>query len=68
MVRLKGLLVGVTAMMLGGVATIAGFGATTQPASAQAAYGSYVGAGATFGINDGPQGNGRQIGCAHDFL
>lgn len=62
MVRVQGLSVGLTGMMLGGLATIVGLGAIAQPASAQAAYGSYVGAGATFGINDGPQGNGRQIG------
>lgn len=33
-----------------------------QPASAQAAYGSYVGVGATVGINDNDFGEGRQIG------
>ncbi len=33
-----------------------------QLASAQAAYGSYVGAGASFGLNEGSNSEGRQIG------
>lgn len=62
MARLKGLLFGLSGAALGGITTVAGFGLATQSASAQAAYGSYVGAGATVGITDGPQDNGRQIG------
>jgi hypothetical protein len=62
MARLKGWFAGLGAVALGGFATAAGFILTTEPASAQAAYGSYVGAGATLGITDGPQDNGRQIG------
>jgi hypothetical protein len=62
MARLKSLLFGLSGVALGGITTVAGFGFTTQSASAQAAYGSYVGAGATVGITDGPQDNGRQIG------
>lgn len=33
-----------------------------QPASAQAAYGSYVGVGATYGMNRDANGEGRQVG------
>src|ERR671933_1179320 len=62
MVCLKGLLAGLMGVTVGCVASVAGLAAIAKPASAQAAYGSYVGAGATFGITDGPQDNGRQIG------
>ncbi len=62
MVRLKGWFSGLTGIALAGAATVANFAAIPEPASAQAAYGSYVGAGVTAGFADGPQGNGRQIG------
>lgn len=62
MVRLKGWFAGLSGVALGSFATVAGLGAIAQPASAQAAYGSYVGAGVTVGFADGPQDNGRQIG------
>lgn len=62
MVRLTGWFAGLTGVAVGGCVTVAGLGAIAEPASAQAAYGSYVGAGATFGITDGPQDNGRQFG------
>lgn len=62
MVYLKGFLAGLIGVTVGCVSSVAGFAAIAKPASAQAAYGSYVGAGATFGITDGPQDNGRQIG------
>ncbi len=55
MVSLKGLLFGLSSV-------VAGFALTTQPASAQAAYGSYVGAGVSVGTSNGPQDNGRQVG------
>lgn len=35
---------------------------STEQASAQAAYGSYVGAGVTGGLTQGSQGNGQQVG------
>lgn len=55
MVILKSLLFGLSGVVLG-------FALTTQKASAQAAYGSYVGAGVTVGTSQGPNDNGRQIG------
>jgi hypothetical protein len=55
MVSLKGLLFGLSSV-------VAGFALTTQPVSAQAAYGSYVGAGVSVGTSNGPQDNGRQVG------
>ncbi|WP_088892926.1 hypothetical protein [Leptolyngbya ohadii] len=36
--------------------------AIAQPASAQAAYGSYIGVGGSFGLSDGPNGEGSQSG------
>lgn len=55
MVHLKGWLFGLSGIL-------AGFALTNQPVSAQAAYGSYVGAGVSVGTSNGPQDNGRQIG------
>jgi hypothetical protein len=49
-------------VFMGCAVTVAGFAAMTQKVSAQAAYGSYVGAGVTVGTSNGPQDNGRQIG------
>ncbi|HAA28428.1 MAG TPA: hypothetical protein DCE56_13035 [Cyanobacteria bacterium UBA8553] len=62
MVRLTGWFAGLTGVAVGGCVAVASLGAIAESASAQAAYGSYVGAGATFGITDGPQDNGRQFG------
>lgn len=62
MVCLKGWLTGLTSIALGGLTTFVGITCSANSASAQAAYGSYVGAGVTAGISDGPQDNGRQIG------
>jgi hypothetical protein len=62
MVHLKGLLFGLSGIALGFVASATGFALTTEPASAQAAYGSYVGAGPTVGLTEGSEGNGRQVG------
>ena len=62
MVRLKSLLTGVGTVALGSVAL--GFASIPKPASAQAAYGSYVGAGATVGVTEDGGGEGRQVGGA----
>lgn len=62
MVGLKSLLARLASVTLGGLATVAGLALICESASAQAAYGSYVGAGVTFGVTDGPQDNGRQFG------
>lgn len=62
MVHLKGLLSRLSAMALGGFATAAGLTFTTESASAQAAYGSYVGVGPTVGILEDSRGEGQQIG------
>jgi len=59
--HLKGLLFGVGSITLGTLA-IADFALAPQPASAQAAYGSYIGAGATVGVTKGGDGEGRQVG------
>lgn len=37
--------------------------AIAQPASAQAAYGSYIGIGGSFGLSGGPNGEGSQAGA-----
>lgn len=44
------------------LASITGFALTSEPASAQAAYGSYVGAGVTVGVGEDNQGDGQQAG------
>src|SRR4028118_1777466 len=62
MVCLKNLFYGLSGITLGSLATAAGFAFTTQPASAQAAYGSYVGAGVTAGVTEDALGNGQQVG------
>jgi hypothetical protein len=58
MVGFKGLFSRLSGLALGGLATAAGLVSSTTPASAQAAYGSYVGVGPTFGLTDGPQVGG----------
>ena len=59
---IKGLFYRLSCVAVGGCATAAGLAFSTTSASAQAAYGSYVGVGPTIGFTDGPQDNGRQIG------
>jgi hypothetical protein len=59
---IKGLFYRLSCVAVGGFATAAGLAFSTTSASAQAAYGSYVGVGPTIGFTDGPQDNGRQIG------
>ena len=49
-------------VLLGGVAIASTMVAMAKPASAQAAYGSYVGVGPTFGITRNSSGDGQQIG------
>lgn len=58
MIRLKSLFSGLSSVALGGFAAAAGLALFTSPVSAQAAYGSYVGAGPTFGLTEGPQVGG----------
>lgn len=60
--RFQGWLPGLGGLVLGGLATVACFAITTKPASAQAAYGSYVGVGGAFGISQDNSGEGRQFG------
>lgn len=62
MVHLKGLLSGLSAMALGGFVTAVDLTFTTESASAQAAYGSYVGVGPTVGILEDSRGEAQQIG------
>ena len=62
MQRLVDLLSIVGTVALGSFVGISGFTFVSEPAAAQAAYGSYVGAGPTFGTTEGSQGDGRQVG------
>ncbi|MCU0526176.1 MAG: hypothetical protein MUF72_15260 [Elainella sp. Prado103] len=50
------------ALALSGAALGVGLWATATPASAQAAYGSYIGIGGSFGVTDGPAGDGTSGG------
>jgi hypothetical protein len=60
--RLVDLFAMVGTVALGSLAGIASLVFTTESASAQAAYGSYIGVGGTFGINEDDLGNGQQFG------
>lgn len=62
MVGHQSLLSGLSGVVLGSLVTVAHFTSTSAPASAQAAYGSYVGVGATLGIAEDNLGEGRQLG------
>lgn len=62
MVSLQGLFSGLSGIALAGFATIAGLAFSVESASAQAAYGSYVGAGVTVGILEDDRGEGQQVG------
>jgi hypothetical protein len=62
MLRLTSLFSTVGILALGSLAGIIGVAFTTEPASAQAAYGSYVGVGPTIGLADDDRGEGRQVG------
>ncbi|NEP57303.1 MAG: hypothetical protein F6K31_09795 [Symploca sp. SIO2G7] len=62
MLRLTGLFSAVGTLALGSLAGITAVAFTTEPASAQAAYGSYVGVGPTIGITEDDQGEGQQVG------
>ncbi len=62
MLRLTGLFSTVGTLALTSLAGMIGVTFTTEPASAQAAYGSYVGVGPTFGLADDDTGEGRQVG------
>lgn len=57
----KHLLVGVDGLARLCLVVVLGYLAPTQPAMAQAAYGSYVGVGPTFGLTTG-SGGGHQVG------
>lgn len=58
----KRLLSGLSTLALGGFAAVAALTFTAESASAQAAYGSYVGVGPTVGIFEDSRGEGQQIG------
>ncbi|HEY9671360.1 MAG TPA: hypothetical protein V6D11_07950 [Waterburya sp.] len=58
MACLKRLLTELTGVSLVGVAAVASLALTSKPAAAQAAYGSYVGAGVTVGVTE----NSQQVG------
>lgn len=62
MVTIPGRLIGLSGVPLGGLAILASFTFSTEPASAQAAYGSYVGVGGTFGVLEDNRGEGQQFG------
>lgn len=62
MVCLKGWFSRLSGVALVGFATVAGFTFSNESASAQAAYGSYVGAGVTVGILEDDRGEGQQVG------
>ncbi|HEY9729515.1 MAG TPA: hypothetical protein V6D50_23955 [Chroococcales cyanobacterium] len=68
MVHSKGWFAGLSGIALGGFAAAAGFALFTQPASAQAAYGSYVGAGVTGGITGGSQQVGGVIAVRYKLV
>ena len=62
MERLKSLFSVIGATVLGGAALATGMALTAQPATAQAAYGSYIGVGPLYSINDDDTGRGEQVG------
>jgi len=62
MQRLVGLYSKIGIVLLGSLASIVSLVFNPKPASAQAAYGSYVGAGATVGVTEDDLGEGQQVG------
>ncbi|XPM60808.2 MAG: hypothetical protein EDM05_028055 [Leptolyngbya sp. IPPAS B-1204] len=56
--RLKSRLDWLGAVAFSSVAIGIGLIVSTSPAAAQAAYGSYIGIGGSFGVTDGPTGEG----------
>lgn len=62
MIRHKRLLSRLSTLVLGSFAAAAALTFTAESASAQAAYGSYVGVGPTVGIFEDSRGEGQQIG------
>ena len=62
MERLKHFLPAIGAAVLGSAALCIGLGVTAQPASAQAAYGSYIGVGPLYSLNEDANDRGRQFG------
>lgn len=62
MVSIPGRLIGLSGVTFGGLAILASLTFPTKPASAQAAYGSYVGVGGTFGVLEDNRGEGQQFG------
>ncbi|NES84169.1 MAG: hypothetical protein F6K10_23715 [Moorea sp. SIO2B7] len=62
MQRRYGWLPGLTGIVVGTLATTASLTIATKPVSAQAAYGSYVGVGPTFGVTTNDSDQGEQIG------
>ena len=53
---------GFTGLAIASLSATASLTILTKPASAQAAYGSYLGVGATFGITSDDNGDGQQFG------
>lgn len=62
MVAIPGKLIELSGVTFVGLAILASLTFSTQPASAQAAYGSYVGVGGTFGVLEDNRGEGQQFG------
>lgn len=62
MVAIPGKLIRLSGVTFVGLAILASLTFSTQPASAQAAYGSYVGVGGTFGVLEDNRGEGQQFG------
>jgi hypothetical protein len=58
----KGWLSRTTSIAIASCASLTSWSSLTQTASAQAAYGSYIGVGATYGINSDDRGEGEQVG------
>lgn len=68
MVCLQGWWTRLTSVTLGCLATITSLALASHPASAQAAYGSYVGAGPTIGISGGSQQVGGVLAVRYKLL
>jgi len=62
MERLKSLFSAIGATAIGGAALATGIAIAAQPVSAQAAYGSYIGVGPLYSINEDDTGRGEQVG------
>lgn len=62
MVTIPGRLIGLSGVTVGSLAILGSLTFPAEPVSAQAAYGSYVGVGGTFGVLEDNRGEGQQFG------